>query len=124
MKGLYSARHTMFRGEQVFLTKRIPIKVFSSFALCALLLVLLSTPQYLQMASFLGEELFGRGDEAGGALLFDLVLLDQTGFLGLDDLLSRPGTRLGGPVQVVSNVGRRKERAERTFWTPQRAWTS
>jgi hypothetical protein len=62
------------------------------------------------MACFLGEELLGRANEAGGALLLDFVLRDQTCFLGLDDLLSRPGTRLRGPVATVSerskSVGR------------------
>lgn len=50
------------------------------------------------MASLLGKELFGRSNEAGGALLFDLVLRNQARFLGLDDLLSRPGAGLRRPV--------------------------
>lgn len=76
------------------------------------------------MASFLGEELFGGADEAGSALLLDLVLRDQARFLGLDDLLSRPGTRLRRPVSAVSEGSRSVGRAKHTCGAPQRAWTS
>ena len=75
------------------------------------------------MASFLGEELLGRTNEAGGALLLDLVLRDQACFLGLDDLLSRPGTRLRGPVSTVSEQAGLLGGLH-TSGAPQRAWTS
>jgi hypothetical protein len=76
------------------------------------------------MASFLGEEFLGRANEAGGALLLDLVLRDQARFLGLDDLLTRPGTRLRRPVSTVSERSRSVGRTGRTSGAPQRAWTS
>lgn len=87
------------------------IRTLDSFALRALLLVLLSAPQYFQVAGFLCEELFGRADEAGGALLLDLVLLDQARFLGLDNLLSRPGTGLRRSASVVSMEIKRRRTA-------------
>ena len=78
--------HTAFPGLNS------PRRVFSSFCLwrlwCTVLLVLLSTPQYLEVACLLGEELLGRPDEASGAPLLDLVLRDQACLLGLDDLVA------------------------------------
>lgn len=81
-------------AHQGLWTEQSLATVHTSFALCALLLVFLPTSQYLQMASLLGQELLGLANEAGGALLLDLVLLDETGFLRLDDLLARPGASL------------------------------
>lgn len=46
------------------------------------------------MARLLGKELFGSRNEACGALLLDLVLLDEVGFLRLDNLLPGPGAGL------------------------------
>lgn len=79
--------------------------MFGSFSLRALLLVLLSSPQHLQVTCLLGEELLRGAHEASGALLLDLVLLDQGRLLGLDDLLSRPGTSLRGPAETFSAAG-------------------
>jgi hypothetical protein len=85
-----------------------PRRMFSSFRLrClrrAVLLVLLSTPQYLKVACLLSKELLGRPDEASGAPLLDLVLRDQVCLLGLDDLLSGPGAGLRGPASTFSGV--------------------
>ena len=85
-----------------------PRRVYSSFCLwrlwCTVLLVLLSTPQYLEVACLLGEELLGRPDEASGAPLLDLVLRDQVCLLGLDDLLSWPGAGLRGPANTFSGA--------------------
>ena len=69
-----------------------------------MLLVLLSTPQYLKVACLLGEELLSRPDEASGALFLDLVLRDQACLLGLDDLLSGPGAGLRGPASAFSGA--------------------
>ena len=46
------------------------------------------------MTSLLGEEFLGRANESGGALLLDLLLLNELRLLGLDDLCARPGTGL------------------------------
>ena len=80
--------------------RAISVEWDTSFALRAILLVLLSTSQDLQMTSFLGEELFGRANEAGGALLLYFLLLNELRLLGLNDLRARPGTSLRGPAKV------------------------
>lgn len=56
------------------------------------------------MASFLGEELFGGANQTSGALLLDLILLDQAGFLRLDNLLSGSGAGLRGPATTFSKA--------------------
>ena len=85
-----------------------PRRMFSSFRLRflrrAVLLVLLSTPQYLKVACLLSKELLSRPHEASGAPLLDLVLRDQACLLGLDDLLSGPGAGLRGPASTFSGA--------------------
>jgi hypothetical protein len=73
-----------------------------SFRLLRLLLVLLATLEYLEMSCLLGKELFGRADEAGGALLLDLVLLDQRGLLGLDNAGAGLGASSRRPLDMLA----------------------
>jgi hypothetical protein len=119
-----SARHALSQCTVHLWNEHRAINVCRSFRLRALLLVLLPSSQYLQMASFLGEELLGCANEAGGALLLDLVLLDQACFLGLDDLLSRPGAALRRPASMVSERSRCVRQAGQTSGAPRRVWTS
>ena len=73
-----------------------------SFRLLRLLLVLLATFEDLEMSGLLGKKLFGRANEAGGAFLLDLVLLDQRRLLGLDNAGAGLGASSRRPLDVLA----------------------
>lgn len=55
------------------------------------------------MSSLLREEFFGLADQTRAALVFDLVLFYEGGFLGLDDAGTALNT-LGRPIQEKDMV--------------------
>ena len=78
------------------------IMAVCSFRLLRLLLVLLATFEDLEMSGLLGKKLFGRANEAGGAFLLDLVLLDQRRLLGLDNAGAGLGASSRRPLDVLA----------------------
>jgi hypothetical protein len=94
---------------------RIPfssVRTLCSFRFLRLLPVLLATLEYLEMSCLLRKELFGRANEAGGALLLDLVLLDQGSLLGLDNAGTGLGASSRGPLDMLAKR-REAKRARR-----------
>lgn len=81
-----------------------------SFRLLRLLLIFLSALQQLEMPSLLRHEFFGLSNEAGRALMLDLVLLDERSLLRLDYACTGSCLLLSTTVSIACPSGARLER--------------